>query len=322
MTNDFIPWKTTSSPNFQSDSSLYPLMRSILFIPANNKRFLESGLRSQADVLILDLEDSVPSEHRSEARENLIQLFLNGTFRNRTVFIRINPIGTPDFQSDMEALIFSDLTGFMPTKIRTAQELCYLDDILSREENRHGWNIGKFRLAPLIETTSAVLNLHDIAMASSRLVALCLGGEDYLDDLSGMGTHLTAVLEYPRTVIAITARAAGLLPIDTPWLDLNDREHFLLEERKMYEMGFAGCLLLHPKQVEWAHQAFSPTEEELNRARLILTEVRRAKLNGSNIAVYEGNVIGPPMRKLAERLLKQKELIEHHHLQKNKEKSE
>ncbi|MDO4585850.1 MAG: CoA ester lyase [Planctomycetia bacterium] len=286
------------------------LLRSPMFVPAFNRRYIDKAILSDADALILDVEDSVPLENKQEAREILADYFSRGVFRDRQVFIRINALETSDFVADMEQLVFEDLDGYMPPKIHCAQDLVLVDNQLTLIERKHGYPNGKFVLAPLIESAAAIVHINEIAHASSRLIALCFGGEDYLDSMQSAYTHLTPAFIYPRNAIAIAARSAGLLPIDTPYLEISDAEGFMEEEREMYKMGFAGCLLLNPKQIELAHQAFSPLPEEIEHAEGVVAAIEEAMTRGTGMAVFKGIAIGPPMRKLALKVLAQRDLIQ------------
>jgi len=285
------------------------LLRSPMFVPAFNRRYLDKAISSNADALILDVEDSVPQEHKQEAREILIDYFAQGNFKGRQVFIRINSLNTEDFAADLEALAFNDLSGYVPPKIRNAEELRRVDEAVGETERRYGFPQGKFVLAPLVENAEAIANINEIARASERLIALCFGGEDYLDSMSSVYTHLKTAFEYPRNRIAVAARSAGLLPIDTPYLEINDAEGFVAEEREAYKIGFAGCLLLNPKQIESARQAFSPSREEIEHAEGVIAAIEEARTRGTGMAVYEGVAIGPPMKKLAYKVLEQRDLI-------------
>lgn len=286
------------------------LLRSMLFVPAYNKKFIEKSITCDADAIILDMEDSIPAEHRQEARDNIKHYFARDAFKNKTVFIRINEIGSKDFIEDIKQLVFGSLSGYMPSKIKSAEDIVFLDKLLGLMEKDHGIENGKFSLVPLIETAEAVNNAENIACASARMLAICLGGEDYLNDVHCTYIHLNDAILYPRAKIINAARAAGILPIDTPFLELRDSAKYIEEERKMYKMGFAGNLLINPVQIALANECFSPSEEEMEFSKKIIDAAVYAKReNASGIAVYEGTMVGPPMIKRAENVLRLWDLI-------------
>ena len=281
-----------------------------MFVPAYNRHYIDHALTTRADALILDVEDSVPDANKQQAREILADYFSRGVFHGRVVFIRINAVGTPHFDRDMDQLVFDDLCGYMPAKIRSADEIVLIDRRLSLQEQKQGLAPGKFALMPLIENAAAVTGIREIASASRRLIALCFGAEDYLDSMHGVYSRSAEGLAYPRSVIAAAARAEGLLPIDTPYLEIRDTDGFLQTEREMYRLGFAGCLLLTPKQIEPAHAVFSPSEEEIRHAENVIAAVEETMTRGTGIAVLDGLVVGPPLRKLAAKVLALRDRIQ------------
>lgn len=282
-------------------------LRSFMFLPAHNKKFLDKGIVSEADAVILDLEDGVPPFKRADARENIASYSAQGLFDQRkNIFIRINPIETEDFIADIDALTLSSIDGFMPSKVDTAEDIVFLDRLLDYYERKKNLSVGKFKLAPLIETTKAIDNISEIAKASDRLVALCLGGEDYLNDLGSVFTYQESALVYPRAVLVNAARANHLLPIDTPFLDINNVEGFKEHGVIAYKNGFAGCLILSPRQILAANEAFSPDEDKVLLSKRVIDAVQQANEAGaSGVAMLDGTMVGPPMRKRAETVLNQ-----------------
>lgn len=282
-------------------------LRSFMFLPAHNRKFLDKAITCEADAVILDLEDGVPPFKRAEARENIREYSNQRLFDNRkNIFIRINPIESQDFVSDIEELTLPCIDGFMPSKVDSAKDIEFLDRLLDFYERKKGYSTGKYKLAPLIETTKAIDNVSEIAKASSRLVALCLGGEDYLNDLGSVFTYQESAFVYPRAILVNAARANGLLPIDTPYLDIKDVDGFKNHCVIAYKNGFAGGLILSPRQIEAANEAYSPDEEKVKLSRRVIEAVRQANEEGvSGVAMLDGTMVGPPMRKRAETVLKQ-----------------
>lgn len=286
------------------------LLRSLLFVPAYRKKFIDSALKCDADALIIDLEDAVPSEYKADARVILKEYILGGAFQDRTVFVRLNSIESKMLFEDIETVLNEDIDGVMLTKIYSEDDMIYYDKLFTQFEEEKGLEQGHFKFLPLIETTSAVLNVFSIAKASKRTIAVCFGGEDYLNDLVGLHKNPPRSFDYPRAQIAVAARAAGILPIDTPYLALSDEEGFIQEEKVSFEMGYAGALLIHPKQIPLAHKCFVPEEEEIERSKQIVNAIEEAKKTGSGVTMLNGKMIGPPMRKRAEKVLHIMGLIE------------
>lgn len=285
------------------------LLRSFMFLSAYNRKFIDKALSSEADALILDLEDSVPPLQRQGARENIIEYAARGAFQGRNIFIRVNELGSKDFAEDILRVSINGITGFMPSKINDAEDIIFIDKLLETMELKNDIEIGTFKLAPLIETASAVMNINEIAKASKRLVALCFGGEDYLNDIGSTYTYQESAFIVPRSMLVNAARANGLLPIDTPYLNIADIKGFVKKETEAYKNGFAGCLLLNPKQIDVANKVFSPNDRAVEYSKRVIEAVKLAKEeNQTGVAMLDGIMVGPPMRKRAETVLGQYQL--------------
>ena len=288
------------------------LLRNMMYVPAYREKFIEKSLTAPADAIIYDLEDSVPDVFKPEAREILRSYIEKGVFKNRTVFVRLNPLESNMLSEDLKYVLHEDITGFMPSKIYTAADMDYYDKLITQLEAENDIPIGHFKLTPLIETTSAVMDIYNIAKQTKRTVAVCFGGEDFLNDLEGLHKEPPRSLDYPRAAIAIAARAAGVQPIDTPYLAIHNEEGFIKEENISFEMGFAGIQILSPRQIPLANQCFTPDAEEVERSKAIVEACKQSAQAGSGVAMYKDKMIGPPMRKRAEKVLETMELIREH----------
>lgn len=290
------------------------LFRSMLFVPAYNEKFISKAVDCRADAIIFDLEDSCPLEKEPEGRELICRFLESGVFAGRQLIIRINELGTESLSKDLELLSHPGLLGLMPPKISSAEEMREIDRLVSKKEEEYGLVKNSIKFTVLVETAGAVVNLDQIAQASERIIALAFGGEDYLDSVWGVHTEPPVAFDIPRAVVVQVARKHGLLPIDTPYLDLKNEEGFRKEEGISAAMGFAGDLLVNPRQVPWANEVFSPSEEEIARARRIVAAVAEVRQTGGSIAVLDGKMIGPPMRKRAEKVAALADQIELKHV--------
>lgn len=285
------------------------LLRSIMFLPAHNTKFIDKALAGDADAIILDMEDACPAARKAEARGIIADYSRRGLLAQKKVFIRINHIGTKEFADDFSELILPGVCGLMPSKIFTAEDIVFIDKLLGFFEVRNGLPEGQIALAPLIETTAAVKNVDKIASASKRLIALCFGAEDFLNDLGSTYIYQESALVVPRADLVNASRMHGLLPIDTPYLNIRDIEGFRADCKQAYKNGFAGRLLLGPRQVEAANEAFLPDEEQVTRAKRVIEAVEEANKTGvSGVAMLDGGMVGPPMLKRARTIMRQIEL--------------
>jgi citrate lyase subunit beta/citryl-CoA lyase len=281
----------------------------MIFVPGYMTKFLDKAISFKSDAVILDLEDSVPEVYTHEARINIKKYLDKGVFKQK-IFIRVNPIDSGLLSEDLKWTLNEHVDGFMFTKIKDERDIYYLDQLLTQLEKDYGFPNGKFKMCPLIETGSAVLRAFEIASASSRMIALAFGGEDYLTDLDGLHKEHAASFIVPRSLIVIAARSAKIEAIDTPYLDVSNPEGFKKELLLARELGFSGSLLIHPTQIEATNEAFSPSKSEIEEAKRIVEAIEESKKRGLGVALLEGSLIGPPMKKRAINVMEKVKLIE------------
>lgn len=286
------------------------LMRSLMFVPAHNDRLMDSASRSNADVLLLDIEDSVlPFNNKKIARSNVVKYINEGKFLNRLIFPRINDRESGELLKDIVELTIPGVTGFMYPKSYTGNDIFFIDKLLETIEYERGYDIGTFKLIPLIETSAAVLNAQDICKASKRVIAIAFGCEDFISDLEGVHDADHESLFTPRALIAMAARANDVIPIDTVHInvhDLVDLEKNLIVAKNF---GFEGMLVLNPKELPLVHQYFSPTEKEVQDAKEMLRLANEFEKEGKGVAVINNKFIGPPMVIAAKKTLQKDKLI-------------
>lgn len=247
------------------------LFRSLMFVPAHNERLLNSASRSNADVLLLDIEDSVPGIDKQSARDNIIRYITSGIFKDRAVYPRINDRESGELLRDVYQLTIPGITGFMYPKSVKGDDIYFIGKLLETVEYEKGYPIGTFKLIPLIETTGAVMNIKDICMACNRVVAVAFGCEDYVTNLQGKHDLVGDSIFTARSLIALSARACGIQPVDTVHIkvhDLDDLERNLVISKNL---GFEGMLVLNPKELDLVHRYFSPTKEEVEWAEEMIT---------------------------------------------------
>lgn len=292
------------------ESSQY-LMRSLMFVPAHNERLMNSASRSNADVLLLDIEDSVqPVNNKEIARKNIIQYIKDGKFKNHHVFPRINDRESGQLLKDLTELTIPGITGFMYPKSYTGQDVYFIDKLLDTIEYEKGIPAGTFKLIPLIETTAAVLNAQDICKASKRVVAIAFGCEDFVTDLEGIHDNEGQSIFTARAIIAMAARANNVIPVDTVHIKVHDLPDLERNLTIAKNLGYEGMLVLNPKELPLVHQYFSPTEKEVKDAEDMLRMAEEAEKEGKGVAVVNNKFIGPPMVIAARKLLTKNKLIE------------
>lgn len=291
------------------------LLRSLMFVPGHNEKLLESASRSDADVLLLDIEDSVqPVSNKQIARDRIVERINKGVFKNHMVFPRINDRESGQLLKDLIQLSIEGVDGFMYPKSYTGEDVYFIDKLLDTIEYEKGFPKGKFKLIPLIETSAAVLNAQDICKASDRVVAIAYGSEDFISDLEGVHDREHQSLFTPRAIIAMAARANNVIPIDTVHINVHDMEDLEYNLKLSKNLGFEGMLVLNPKELPLVHSYFSPSKRETENAEEMLRLYEQAKTDGKGVALMNGKFIGPPMVLAAKKVINRSNLIK----QKNK----
>ena len=288
------------------------LMRSLMFVPAHNQHLLESSLRREADVLLLDIEDSVPQCDKQTARDNIKEFakYISET-KEKIVFARVNDRESGELLRDLYQLTIPGITGFVYPKSTKGEDVYFVGKLLETIEYEKGLPIGTFKVIPLIETTGAVMNIMDICNACpNRVVAVAFGCEDYVSDMHGQHDPEGQSIFWARNMIVNGARACGVAPIDTVHIDvhnLEDLERNLMLSKKL---GFEGMLVLNPKELPLVHHYFSPSDEEVAWAREMVRLCDEAKAEGKGVALMNGKFVGPPMLKMAQNILAKQQLID------------
>lgn len=286
-------------------------LRSMMFVPGHNEKLMLSAARSCADALILDVEDSVQPVGQKQVARDLIRSKIEaGFFKNFQVFPRINDRESGHLLKDVTSLAIEGVAGFVYPKAKRGEDIYFIDKLLETIEYEKGFPVGTFKLVPLIETAAAVLNAQEICLASSRVIAIAYGCEDFITDLKGVHDPLGQSIYVPRAMIAMAARATGVIPIDTVHIDVHNLEHLEENVKLARKLGFEGMLVLHPKELEIVHRYYSPTEKELDDAREIIRLSAEAEKMDKGVAVLNGKFVGPPIVLAARKLLERHTVIQ------------
>ena len=286
------------------------LMRSLMFVPAHNQKLLDSSLRRDADVLLLDIEDSVPALDKQTARDNIKEYVSRPEAQGKVVFPRVNDRESGELLKDLYQLTIPGITGFMYPKSTKEEDVYFVGKLLETIEYEKHLPVGTFKLIPLIETAGAIVNIKEICTACTRVVAVAFGCEDYVTDLRGKHDPEGQSIFYARNAIVNAARSTGVLPIDTVHINVHDLEDL---ERNLViskNLGFEGMLVLNPKELPLVNKYFSPSEEDVSWATEMVKLSNEAANEGKGVAVKDNKFIGPPMLKMARNILYKKSIIE------------
>jgi len=280
------------------------LARSLLFVPANRDNMVAKAAGVAADVITLDLEDSVPDAEKEATRGKLEAAIRSLKDAGKTVHVRINALDTGLTQDDLKAAIMPGLDGLSFPKPTAAAHIREVDVMIRQQEMRAGVRPGTVLLFPQIESAKAVLRCEEIATASTRIAGLALGGEDYCLDLGVPRTPEGRELEYARRIIVHVAIAHGLMPLDGVWTALGDIDGLTAESQCARSIGFKGKYCIHPEQAVPVNEAFSPTTQQIDSARRIIAAFDEAVREGHASVRVDGQMVDVPVVKRAQDLLK------------------
>ena len=253
------------------------LRRCELSTPGSNEKMIEKALGTDADVVFLDLEDAVAPNQKVEARGKVIQALKILNWGKKTRAIRMNNIETEYAYQDVIEVVekageYLDL--IIIPKVKAARDIFWVDTLLTQIETRLKRQ-RKIAFECLIEEVQALINVEEIAKSSPRLEAIIFGPGDFSASQGvRMGTIGGSVTTYPgdiwhyaRSKIVVAARAAGIDAIDGPYADFRNPDGYREEATRSVTMGFTGKWAIHPSQIEIANEIYSPTKEEVDRAR-------------------------------------------------------
>src|SRR5438094_4070218 len=231
-------------------------MRSWLFVPGIRPNMIAKAADLPADVLVLDLEDSVPAGQKEAARANVAAAAGELAMAGAAVFVRVNAAGTGLQEDDLRAVVVPGVAGISMSKPERAEDIRRMDKFLATLERERGLPEGGLRLVVWAELPLGVLNAYAIAAASPRVLALSFGGEDFLTEMGIKRTGAAAELTHARAAIAIAARAAGVLAIDTPDANFSDLAAFAADTRRALGLGFLAKYCIHPSQIPVVNEVF------------------------------------------------------------------
>jgi len=295
------------------------LMRSLMFVPGHNEKLLTSAAKSAADVLLLDLEDSVqPEANKAIARETITRWVQSGALKDFLIYPRVNDRESGHLLKDVHALTIDGVHGFMYPKAKKGEDIYFFDKLLETIEYEKKIPVGTYKIIPLIETSAAVLNAQEICQASQRVVAIAFGCEDFVSDLEGIHDHEGRSLYVPRAMIALAARANNVIPVDTVHINVHDLEDLEDNLKLARLLGFEGMLVLHPKELDLAHKYFTPSQEEYDDALEMLKLYEESQNQNAGVAVKNGKFIGPPMVIAAKKIIRKMEIVKIQNLKKQK----
>ncbi len=299
-----------------------------LFGPGSNTKLFAKMAASAADVINLDLEDSVAPTDKDIARANVIEALNTVDWGKKYMSVRINGLDTPYWYRDVVDLLEQAgdrLDQIMIPKVGCAADVYAVDALVTAIERAKG-RTKPISFEVIIESAAGIAHVEEIAASSPRLQAMSLGAADFAASMgmqtTGIGgtqenyymlrageKHWSDPWHWAQAAIVAACRTHGVLPVDGPFGDFSDDEGYIAQAKRSATLGMVGKWAIHPKQIALANEVFTPSEEAVAEAREILAAMEQAKANGEGATVYKGRLVDIASIKQAEVIVAQSELI-------------
>jgi citrate lyase subunit beta/citryl-CoA lyase len=277
------------------------LLRSLIFVPGNRRDMLQKARSFNADVIVADLEDSVPPSEKLNAREIVREMAPTLSGRGQKVMVRVNSLDTGLTRDDLSAVVGPGLYGVSVGKGESPWDVTEWDRIVSVAEGQVGLQRGRLKLIPWIENSRSVMRVNEMVAASARVVAVAFGAEDYTDDMGIRRTDEGSEVYFPRALVAVAARAAGVVALDSPYVRFRDPDGLKRDAELARSLGFKGKFAIHP--------TFTPSPPDVDYARRVVEAWELAEAAGRGSTSLDGNMIDVPVVKRARALLAMAEAI-------------
>jgi citrate lyase subunit beta/citryl-CoA lyase len=265
------------------------LLRSLLFVPGNNSRFLEKAKSLRADIICFDLEDSVPLEEKKSARNLIKNALKNRSEYDSEIYVRTNSPTSKMMPDDLQEIVQTGIDGIVIPKVNTPNEIKKIERTMLELEKKR--KLKPIELMASIESAEGVVNAYSIASCSKRVSALIFGVFDLLNDLGIEYTKKAEGAVYSRTKIPVDARAAGKYAIDAIWQDLDDVKGLEQDSFTAKNLGYVGKSIIHPDQIIVVHKVFHPTLLEIEWAKKVIDTYNLAKKNKKGATIVDGKMI-------------------------------
>ena len=283
------------------------LYRSLIFVPGNNKRFVEKAKALTADIICFDLEDSVPLNEKNAARKTIADAVTWRTEYKSSFYVRINSLDSNLWLLDLREIIRNGIDGVVVPKVNDEAQIKNIDSQLSEIEDTKRMTKKSIKLIPSIESARGIVNAYSIARSSQRVNAIVFGIFDYLYDmgLDYAGNDEMEKNMYGRAKLPVDARAAGIESIDGIWQKVDDTQGLIRDAITAKRLGYSGKSIIHPAQIDPVHKVFVPSQSQINWATRVVEALKEAMEKGHGLGAVklEGKMIDAVHYKQAKAIL-------------------
>ena len=280
------------------------LRRTMMFMNAQKPGLIKDAYIYGTDSIILDLEDAVAENQKDAARFSLYQALKNIDYGDTEVIVRINGLDTPHWEEDIRCVVAGGADGIRIAKCESANDVHVVEEHVLAAEREFDVEEGRTLLMAALESPKGILNAYEICTASPRMFGVAISGGDFRKSMhvrieEGGIEMLTA-----RGMMLLAARAAGIQCFDTMFPNIDDMEGFKAEVIQNRKMGFDGKSIVNPRQIEFVHKTFAPTEKEIAYAEKLVRGCQAQADAGIGVYTVDGKMVDIPFFEDAKRVIR------------------
>lgn len=281
----------------------FRLRRTMMFMNAQKPGLIKDAYIYGSDSIILDLEDAVAENQKDAARFSLFHALKSIDYGDTEVLVRINGLDTPHWQEDIRCVVASGADGIRIAKCESADDVRLVEKHIEMAEDEFGVEKGRTLLMAALESPLGIMNAYEIVTASDRMFGCAISGGDFRKSMHVQIEEGGIEMLIARGQMLLAARAAGVQCFDTMFPNIDDMETFQAEVIQNHQMGFDGKSIVNPKQIQFVHETFAPTEKEIAYAEKLIRSFNEQADSGVGVYTVDGKMVDIPFFEDARRIL-------------------
>ena len=279
------------------------LRRTMMFMNAQKPALIKDAYIYGSDSIILDLEDAVAENQKDAARFSLYHALTSIDYGNTEVIVRINGLDTPHWKEDVRVCVAGGADGIRIAKCENADMVRQVEAAVEAAEIEFGVEVGRTLLMAALESPLGIMNAYEICTASDRMLGCAISGGDFRKSMHVQIRKGGIEMLVARGQMLLAARAAGVQCFDTMYPNVDDMEGFKAEVIQNHEMGFDGKSIINPRQIEFVHETFAPTEKEIAYAEKLVRGCQAQADAGIGVYTVDGKMVDIPFFEDAKRII-------------------
>ncbi len=270
------------------------IRRALLYMPGDSRPKIEKAISLRVDSICMDMEDGTATNRKEKAREVIAEALQELDFGRSEKLIRINGFGTGLEEADISVTLPHHPDGVVIPKAESLAQIEWLSEKIEAMELSQGWELNSIRILAVIESAQGIINLKEIA-SHPRLDALIFGAEDYAASIGATRTRGGQEVLFARSQVVLHAKANDLQAIDVVFVNFKDTVNLKVDALLGAQMGFTGKQIIHPNQIIPVHEAFLPSDADIDYAQRLLAAFEAAEAEGAGVIDFEGKMIDMPL---------------------------